>query len=92
MADPTEFEAAPATIDDRRRPGRVDYRNAHLIRLLRSGAPPDSEEQTTASNHLDPELEYEPSEFAPIRGMLIGLALSAPFWAALIGVTWLLLT
>ncbi len=90
MADRTQSKAAPVTINDRRRPGRVDYRHPHLIRLLRSGASPDGKEETTASIDLDPKLEREPSEFAPIRGMVIGIGFSAPCWAALVGVMWLL--
>jgi hypothetical protein len=80
-----ELPAAPReapVIVERRRPGRIEHRNAALIALLRQ-PPPDSVD--------DESLEAANADLISARGILIGLLLATPMWGV-IGLTiWLLM-
>ncbi len=59
-----------ATPADRRRPGRPEAVNPHLIMLLRDPTAPE-----------DPDLiQRSQDDLGAARGIAVGLVLSAPFW------------
>jgi hypothetical protein len=69
------------TMADRRRPGRTDYQNSHLIAVLR--------DQPTISNPATAEVDAVPTvlsvdDLALARGILIGLPIATAMWAAAI--------
>ena len=68
-------------VPDRRRPGRVQYTGRALVGLLRIPAGPKSTQ--TEGRRRD--------DLAPARGIMIGLVVAIPFWAALTGLLWYLL-
>lgn len=82
--DDPHAEGAP-TRPDRRRPGRVQYRNPHLIALLRSGhrAPP-SPDGTEPQGHEAPD---ESDDLDPARGLAMAVVFGVILW---LGVMWLL--
>jgi hypothetical protein len=90
LADPTE-ENCPlpdATLADRRRPGRADYENTHLIALLRDQptiAPP-----TTAEVDAVPKVRWI-DDLSTARGILIGAPIGAAIWAMILVAIWLFL-
>lgn len=86
---------------DRRRPGRVQYTNPTLIALLRRPKSSDVPASVLADADADaddiarvdvpgPEWEQEDDsdDFAPSRGIMLGLLISAPFWAAIAALCW----
>lgn len=83
----TERVATPAGIKDRRRPGRNNQVNPHLIPLLRDPATAD----IPAS--LPGEVEAPPlgDGIVPAQGIVFGLALSVPVWVWVAGVVWAVL-
>jgi hypothetical protein len=87
VADATEDDRPPlaATLTDRRRPGRADYENAHLIALLRDqptiAAPP------TAEVYAVPQARWA-DDLAPARGVIIGVSIGAAMWAAIVFAVW----
>ncbi len=91
MADRPMSEAGETTITDRRRPGRAEYLNPYLIRLLRRRALPDNEETAPAIIDSDPEHDADPFGLRPSRGIAVGLGMSAVIWAVLVGAIWLLI-
>ena len=76
---------APAAPTERRRPGRLQSPDAELIPLMRRpGADADkADDYATKWTPRDP--------VAPPRGIALGVALSAPIWAAMGGLFYLLL-
>ena len=86
VADPTEDDRATpdATSEDRRRPGRVDYHNSHMIPLLR-GEPPNSD-TATAEADAAPKVWWT-DDLATARGIVIGVAIGTAVWVG-IGVIW----
>lgn len=76
MTEVTELDTGSstetkATVTDRRRPGRMEDISPDLIPLLRS------QEQNAT-------IEFEDvDQTAAIRGLFIGLLISAPIWAAI---------
>ncbi len=92
-------DADPTVSADRRRPGRVRYTNPALIAVLRrpespNGAGPvltDADADDIA--HVDvpgPEWEREDDsdDLAPGRGIVLGLLVSALFWAGIAALCW----
>lgn len=85
MADVTEDDRPPfdLTLADRRRQGRTDYQNAHLIALLRG-----------QSLDIDPaEAETNPKalsvdDLAPARGIIIGVPIGTAMWATIAFAVW----
>jgi hypothetical protein len=73
------------TVTDRRRRGRADYENGHLIALLRDQptiAPP-------ATTEVDAVAKVRwTDDLSPARGILIGLPLGVAMWAAIIFAVW----
>jgi hypothetical protein len=67
-------------VPDRRRPGRVQYTNRALVGLLRI---PVGLKSTQTEDRRD--------DLAPAKGIMIGLLVAIPFWAALAGLLWYLL-
>lgn len=86
MADAMEDDRQPVdlTLTDRRRPGRRDYRNVHLIALLRG--PPliidPAKAETSPTTQSDDDL-------APARAIVVGVSIGAAMWAAIIGGVWM---
>lgn len=73
----TEVKApAGSVVADRRRPNRIEQVNPALIPILRTGEiPPD----------LGETIEFdEPDQMAGARGILIGVAISAPLWVGIV--------
>jgi hypothetical protein len=88
--------ADPELKVDRRRPGRIEHTNRHLIALLR-GAPPSDEAASVRPGADDapvepagPERQQENAsdDLAPARGIAFGVLLAAPFWAAVAALCW----
>lgn len=76
MTEVTELETGPSTetkaaVTDRRRPGRMQEISPDLIPLLRS-------------QDQDPTIEFDDvDQNAAARGLVFGVLLSAPIWAAI---------
>ena len=82
-----ERDPLPAKIKGRRRPGRIDQVSPNLIPLLRN--PPTADIPELLPGEVDlPPLE---DEMAPATGIMFGLALSIPIWAAIAGTIWAVL-
>ena len=76
------------TLADRRRLGRVDYENPHLLRLLRvPGDAPLPDEP--AEEPVIPEADGD--SLAPARGILLGMLIGSGMWIAGGLITWLVL-
>jgi hypothetical protein len=87
VADATEDDRPPhdATLTDRRRPGRMDFRNGRLIALLR-GRPLIVD---AAKAEVDAAPKMVPvDDLAPARGVVMGAAIGAALWAAIIFAVW----
>ena len=65
----------PEVVAERRRPGRPETVHPNLISLLRHPATLES-----AETALVPPLH---DDLRPATGIVVGIALSAPFWALL---------
>jgi hypothetical protein len=77
------------TVTDRRRPGRADYQEAHLIALLRGE--PTNANSATAEGNAVPKVRWTDDlspDLSPARGLLIGLPIGAAMWAAIIFAVW----
>jgi hypothetical protein len=87
VANGTEDDRPPldATLTDRRRSGRMDFRNARLIALLRgrpllvdaAKAKVEAAPKTLLVDDLD-----------PARGIGVGVLIGAAIWAAIIFAVW----
>jgi hypothetical protein len=75
---PDESRPAEAGAAERRRPGRRDYANPHLIALLRH----DQDAPAVDAGHPEaaPDREAD-SDLAPARGIAVGVILGAALWA-----------
>jgi hypothetical protein len=76
-----ETESLDTTVADRRRSGRVEYKNRHLIALLRGCYRTDLAQEDTDNTRGDDPL-------APVRGIIVGLLLSAIIWGVLATLLW----
>ena len=80
-----------ATITDRRRPGRVEYENAHLVDLLRgagsSGEPSGSADDPVVS---PADSDAYDDGLAPARGVLLGSLIGSVAWIVIGLAIWLL--
>jgi hypothetical protein len=86
MADLEDRQEEPATaaaIHNRRRPGRVEYGNWTLIRMLR---------RPSSGPIEDKALDNINDDSAPFPGIVIGLLISVPIWGLIGLVVWLLLS
>jgi len=79
--------AAPADAD-RPRPGRIDYTNPQLIRLLREASRPGSP-AVRANSAIRPRGEAD--ALAAARGIATGTLMGAMAWAGFLMGLWLLL-
>jgi hypothetical protein len=88
VVDATEDDRPPLdeTLTNRRRPGRADYENAHLIALLRDQ--PIIADPTTAEVDAVPKARWS-ADLSPARGILIGLPIGAAIWALIVFAIWL---
>jgi len=78
-----EVEAAETVVlTDRRRPGRVDYQNPHLLPLLRHGSGSDEELPELDASFFAEHSERGGDSLSAARGILIGCAISASLWVA----------
>jgi hypothetical protein len=73
------------TFTDRRRPGRRDYQDPHLIALLR-GQPTITDPATAEVDAITKVLPAD--DLAPARGILIELPIAAAMWAVAISAIW----
>jgi hypothetical protein len=89
--DVGEVSSAEETVTrtDRRRPGRVDYENPHLVDLLRhaggdahAGGAVDEQPEAPAEAYVD--------GLAPARGLLLGTLIGAAAWIVIGLAIWLL--
>lgn len=72
------------TLRDRRRPGRVNYRNTHLIALLRAGHGSSS---TPDGMERGPEHAEDPADdLAVARGIAIAVLLGGILWVVVIAI------
>ena len=83
--DAAPASAVSAAPKDRRRPGRSDQASPHLIPLLRT-----AEVEAAAAPSAADELPFD-NALEPIQGIVLGLALSVPLWAAIGGIAWVVL-
>jgi hypothetical protein len=85
------FPADTGTLTDRRRPGRVDFQNPHLVELLREpdNLPPPAE---PAEKPFETDFEaYEDEDpLRPARGILLGMVIASGLWAAGALALWML--
>lgn len=72
---PTDVTEDKPTFIERRRPGRVHYRNQALIGLLRRPGSSDVSD----------------NKGSPARGIVIGLGISALLWSAIGLIVWIVL-
>jgi hypothetical protein len=77
MAEASVDDRPPrdVTLSDRRRPGRTDYQNAHLIALLRG----------RSLNQVDGQ---SVDDLAPARAAVVGVSIGAAMWAVAIFAMW----
>jgi hypothetical protein len=87
--------ADPELKVDRRRPGRIEHTNRHLIALLRRAPPSDEaasvrpEADDAPAKAAGPERQQEDADdLGPARGIALGLLFVAPFWAGVAGLCW----
>jgi len=84
----TEAKSASdtATIQDRRRPGRANYQNLHLISLLRGRSMTDAKTADAEAAPTLPPVDTQDDEdnLDASRGILNAAAISAAMWAAII--------
>lgn len=86
-------EMHSALLSDRRRADRKDYRNPHLIALLRRqrvAEPGGTEAEATPEAHADLTSDNDPGALTSARGVAYGLLFGAALWA-LIALLWYLL-
>lgn len=89
-----EGQTAPTeTLVERRRPGRVEYVNPHVIALLRAPTaldPGASVEISGAAEDLV-TADDDGDNLAPAKGILAGLLLALPLWALIGAGAWFFL-
>lgn len=84
---------ATDTVIERRRPGRVEYSDPQLIKLLRGSTrldPVTSVDICVPFENLGTESD-DRDNLAPAKGILTGLVLALPLWALIGAGAWLLL-
>ena len=97
MNDPTETQSGAPVDLDRRRPGRADYRDPHLISMLRGE--PLTEQVTTDENGAEELAQFAPKHDASgckgsltaARGTVNALMIGAILWAVIGLLLWHLL-
>lgn len=85
MAYQIEKEVQPAdtvVLSDRRRPGRIDFQNPHLLHLLRSGSSSDEAPPELDASFFAEHSKRGGNSLSAARGILIGCAISASLWVA----------
>jgi hypothetical protein len=71
------------TLADRRRPGRIDYQNPHLVGLLRDSdrvPPPAEPVEELAEAAFDDETVDHDDPLGPARGILLGMVIASGMW------------
>ncbi len=83
----------PQELTDRRRPGRVEYNNQHVIAMMRDPTALDPATLADVSVPFDNSGDEsdESDNLAPARGILTGLLLALPFWALIGAGAWFFL-
>lgn len=79
------------TLTDRRRPGRVDFQNPHLVGLLRDAdrVPlPAEPAEEPADSGFDAYEDEDP--LRPARGVLLGIVIASGMWGAGALAVWML--
>jgi hypothetical protein len=78
---------------ERRRPGRIEYSNPHVIALMRDPTTLDPAAPADVPGPFhDPDTPADDGDgLAPAKGILAGLVLALPLWALIGAGAWLLL-
>jgi hypothetical protein len=79
MAEASVDDRPPRDVSlaDRRRPGRADYENAHLIALLRG--------RSLTIGPATAEVDGQSvDDLAPARAAVVGVSIGAAMWAVII--------
>jgi len=83
---------ATSTLVERRRPGRVEFINPHVIALLRNPTTGDPDTSAEFSESVEDLGTSEDNDnLAPAKGILTGVLLALPFWALIGAGAWFLL-
>lgn len=87
-------DTTPREIDlvaDRRRPGRLQINNPHLIALLRRRSAPDvTLDQADLASTIEPfSDEAETDSLSAARGTVFGVMIGASMWATILFFVWL---
>jgi len=89
-----EGETTPTqTLTERRRPGRIEYANPHVVALLRDPTALDPAASAEVSGPFE-DLGTEGDDgdnLAPAKGILTGLVLALPLWALIGAGAWFFL-
>ena len=80
----------PEVLPDRRRPGRANYRNLHLIALLRAGHGASSTPDGTGRG--PEQAEDTADDLAAARGIAIAVLLGGILWIVVIAIFLMLWT
>ena len=84
--------AGTDTLTDRRRLGRVDYQNPHLLDLLRGrGEVPLPVEPVEPPADAEPEAGKDTDSPSPARGIVLGMLIGGGLWIAGGLIAWLVL-
>ncbi|MEE3504441.1 hypothetical protein [Acidiphilium acidophilum] len=69
--------------ENRRRPGRVEYVNSYLIKMMRrpSESVPDAEADV---NDGDIKPDYRDSDLGPAKGIIVSIIIGAILWFLII--------
>jgi hypothetical protein len=83
--------AAADTIPDRRRPGRLKYKNPHLITLLRRKPDADQRFSNTepGAGLTDFKEVRERNDLSAAAGIALAVALGTVAWSSLVLALWL---
>ncbi|MDE2581090.1 MAG: hypothetical protein KGL52_05610 [Rhodospirillales bacterium] len=81
-SEPDKAQPDSTTLPDRRRPGRVAYRNPYLIALLRSSRRAHSPRDQVADDQDDDARTVD--DLGVARGIAIACALGLLLWTAIV--------
>jgi hypothetical protein len=88
MTELGELTDATLAVAERRRAGRRDYHNPHLVALLRTKA---LEQWAHGSANVTPYDEFDDNDqLRPARGIALTVLIGIPMWGGLASAFWLL--
>jgi hypothetical protein len=91
-----EAERTPGALDgshivDRRRPGRAEYKNQHLIALLRNEPISSSPGLSDIRNDVSSYTEDDADDLRPAKGIVMGVLLGLALWLIIGSLVWVLI-